>query len=361
MPFSETLKAKVRKKAHLACCLCKSIGVEVHHIIPEEESGPDTEDNAAPLCSSCHDSYGANPKKRKFIQEARDLWYDIREKRFASDPQRLDDMKRLLENIESHVQSSNYPLLSFALFYTLRHTTTRDAIERTFKNVQGYKSLKSDLLKLLGTTRIGGHGIYNSIEFSPNESHCTLDKQSLASLIENHSGFGESAIKSPIETTIECFFPNTGTEPDKPSLILEKAFDDSKPRNVRSLELFDDVIYQDVFATGWEVTNPSRRAWSINHLQGALVRLQMKFMSFDDINLQRPPRFHNLHMYFGRSTPHILFFKAEQLEQPVVMEDPHPVAKWNFSNIGMTARELLMRYEFHIDDELFFNQLSQVV
>ncbi len=28
MPFSESLKTQVRKKAHLACCLCKSLGVE---------------------------------------------------------------------------------------------------------------------------------------------------------------------------------------------------------------------------------------------------------------------------------------------------------------------------------------------
>lgn len=360
MPFTESIKATVRKRAHLACCLCKSMGVEVHHILPQEEGGLDTEDNAAPLCPSCHECYGANPQKRKFIREARDLWYEICERRYASDPQRLDEMKRLLENIESHVQSSHYPLLPFALFYTLRHTTTPDAIERTFKSARGYKSLKSDLLKLVGITRIGGHGIYNSIEFSPNESHCTLDKQSLKSLIENHSGLGESAIKGPLETTIDFFLPDSGSEPDKPSLVLKKAFED-RPQNVRNLELFDDVIFQDVFDTGWEVTNPSKRAYGITDLRGARVRLQMKFMSFDDVNLQRPPRFHNLHMYFGRSTPHILFFKAEQIETPVVMEDPHPVAKWNLSNIGMTARELLMRYEFHINDELFSNQLRHVV
>ncbi|QWR76243.1 HNH endonuclease [Candidatus Magnetomonas plexicatena] len=360
MPFNEALKIKIRKKAHLACCLCKSMGVEVHHIIPQEEGGADTEDNAAPLCPSCHETYGANSQKRKFIREARDLWYEICEKRFAADPHRLDDMQRLLENIESHVQSSNYPLLPFALFYTLRHTTTPATIERTFQNVQGYKSLKSDILKLVGTVQLGGHGFYNPIELSPNESHCKLDKKAIASLIENHSGFGESVIKGPMETTIEFFFTNAKSEPDKPSLVLEKAFED-KPRNVGSLELFDDVIFQDVFATGWEVTNPSKRAWSINHLQGAKVCLQMKFMSFDDINLRRSPRFHNLHMYFGKSTPHILFLKAAQFIHLNVMEDPHPVAKWNFSNIGMTAREMLMRYEFQIDDELFFNQLSQIV
>ena len=102
MAFSEALKLKVRKKAHLSCCLCKAIGVEVHHIIPQEENGPDTEENAAPLCPSCHEAYGANPQKRKFIREARDLWYEICEKRYASDIDRLDEIKRLLQNTVSY-------------------------------------------------------------------------------------------------------------------------------------------------------------------------------------------------------------------------------------------------------------------
>lgn len=89
MAFSEPLKAKIRRKSHHQCCLCKAIGVEVHHIIPQEEGGPDTEENAAPLCPSCHETYGANPQKRKFLREARDLWYEICEKRYASDADRL--------------------------------------------------------------------------------------------------------------------------------------------------------------------------------------------------------------------------------------------------------------------------------
>lgn len=78
------------------------MGVEVHHIISQEENGPDTEDNAVPLCPSCHEAYGANPQKRKFIREARELWYEICEKHFASDPERLDEIKRLLKNTVSY-------------------------------------------------------------------------------------------------------------------------------------------------------------------------------------------------------------------------------------------------------------------
>lgn len=102
MAFNDAVKLKVKRKAHFTCCLCKALGVEVHHIIPQEEVGPDTEDNAAPLCPSCHEAYGANPQKRKFIREARDFWYEICEKRYASDSDRFDEIKDLLKNTVSY-------------------------------------------------------------------------------------------------------------------------------------------------------------------------------------------------------------------------------------------------------------------
>lgn len=78
--FPEELKATVRKQSHYRCCLCRRLGIEIHHIIPLAEGGSDDEDNAAPLCPSCHDIYGANTEKRKFIRETRDFWY-----RYCSD------------------------------------------------------------------------------------------------------------------------------------------------------------------------------------------------------------------------------------------------------------------------------------
>lgn len=101
MGFTEALKSRVRKRAHLSCCLCKALGIEVHHIIPQEDDGPDTEDNAVPLCPSCHETYGSNPQKRKFIREARDLWFEICEKRYVTDSRLLADVKSMLEQVAS--------------------------------------------------------------------------------------------------------------------------------------------------------------------------------------------------------------------------------------------------------------------
>src|SRR5262249_22533251 len=35
----------------------------------------------APLCPSCHDTYGGNPDKRKWIREMRDFWWEFCEKK----------------------------------------------------------------------------------------------------------------------------------------------------------------------------------------------------------------------------------------------------------------------------------------
>ena len=84
--------------------------------VPQHENGPDTEDNAAPLCPSCHETYGANPKKRRLILGRRDLWYEICEKR-SSDTHRLRAISEVLKGIATKqdlkrlsVQNSAYVL-----------------------------------------------------------------------------------------------------------------------------------------------------------------------------------------------------------------------------------------------------------
>lgn len=99
MAFTEALKIRIRQKAHYCCCLCHHLEVEVHHIVPQSEGGADGEDNAAPLCASCHETYGANRQKRKFIREARDHWYDVCRDRFKSDPDGLAEIRRALEKL----------------------------------------------------------------------------------------------------------------------------------------------------------------------------------------------------------------------------------------------------------------------
>ena len=101
MPFSDAIKSIVKKKADFSCCICHKKYVEVHHIKPQAEGGQDTEDNAAPLCPSCHELYGANPTKRKFIRETRDHWYEICAKGYSEN---LFQYKELLKDFVTKEQ-----------------------------------------------------------------------------------------------------------------------------------------------------------------------------------------------------------------------------------------------------------------
>lgn len=101
MAFPESVTKEVKRKAHFHCCLCKALGVEIHHIVPQAEHGPNTLENAAPLCPSCHETYGANQTKRKFIREARDLWYEICEKRYAPDASLLQEVREAVSSTAS--------------------------------------------------------------------------------------------------------------------------------------------------------------------------------------------------------------------------------------------------------------------
>lgn len=76
MGFPESIKKEVRERAAFQCCRCHKVGIEVHHIIPEEYGGADDIGNAAPLCPNCHDDFRANPEKRKAIFEMREWWYN---------------------------------------------------------------------------------------------------------------------------------------------------------------------------------------------------------------------------------------------------------------------------------------------
>jgi len=104
--FPESIKKLVKAKAHFQCCRCRNIGVEVHHIIPQKDGGPNNFDNAAPLCKNCHTDFGDNPMKRKEIKEMRDWWY-----------KKCDEMYKsiviLKEKTEPKILTKEFPVVFF--------------------------------------------------------------------------------------------------------------------------------------------------------------------------------------------------------------------------------------------------------
>jgi hypothetical protein len=110
MAFSEAQKVEIRKKAHLRCCLCHSMGVEVHHIVPQARGGTDDIENGAPLCPSCHEIYGANAEKQKFVREARDFWYEYCERGSGIDSTQIREISNRLETIATKSDLEKYAI-----------------------------------------------------------------------------------------------------------------------------------------------------------------------------------------------------------------------------------------------------------
>lgn len=105
MAFSLQTINQVKEKAAFRCCRCQSIGIEAHHIISQRDKGPDTFDNAAPLCPNCHTWFGGNPEKHKEITQMRDWWYKKVEELYnptAVNYQLLNDINTKVEALTTN-------------------------------------------------------------------------------------------------------------------------------------------------------------------------------------------------------------------------------------------------------------------
>lgn len=156
MPFSEKTKRIAKQKSAFRCCLCHNPFVEIHHIIPQEEGGPDALDNAAPLCSSCHDLYGGNPDKRKTIRQMRDAWWELMEKREANilATTELDDTIRIKadRNYKGSLKS-NYAAIFHTVFADEDFETAASHIFDLVKQAQALQPNQKRILLLV----IEGH------------------------------------------------------------------------------------------------------------------------------------------------------------------------------------------------------------
>lgn len=179
MVFTELLKKEVRKRCHMRCCLCHELGVEIHHIVPQEQGGPDSPDNAAPLCPTCHERYGANPEKRKFIREARENWYSICDQRYRSDSGKIDELYKLLSQHLTNKPPSGSKATGLTLAELMRWLYALDVTKRNVKcehvefayefifggsvdeEVDNIKREFADKLGVLSAKRLCAFGLYH--------------------------------------------------------------------------------------------------------------------------------------------------------------------------------------------------------
>lgn len=75
MGFSEKVKEEARRKSGFRCVICQEPFVEVHHIIPQNEGGEDTIENAAPplecICREIKEEFDADIKVGSYLGKAK--------------------------------------------------------------------------------------------------------------------------------------------------------------------------------------------------------------------------------------------------------------------------------------------------
>lgn len=151
MSFSLQITNQVKEKSAFQCCRCRSIGIEVHHIIPQKDGGPDTFENAAPLCPNCHSLFGDNPIKRKEITHMRNWWYKMVERTYP-----IEDINyKLLNNINTKIEA-----------LTDNKDKALDELKITLKNA----AIEAIEQMTAGTARTTASGIANATIASPSPS-----------------------------------------------------------------------------------------------------------------------------------------------------------------------------------------------
>ncbi len=173
MAFTENLKLKVKKMAAFRCCRCHEIGVDIHHIIPQAESGPDDIDNAAPLCQNCHDRFGANPEKRKEIKQMRDWWYEtVKEKYGDKDSEKLGEINDIVLKIQQTQEGQGAELRELTQKLDLKLEELKESQPAiTPRNVQQIAGMYISATKL-------GRGVYANF-------HCGKCNYSSAFLVSD--------------------------------------------------------------------------------------------------------------------------------------------------------------------------------
>lgn len=111
MPFPQSIREQALLACKRYCCYCEKysgLNMEVHHIIQEADGGPNTFDNAIPVCLNCHATIGAyntrHPKGTKYsskeLKKIRDDFYKRIKKIPRKADQKSDADKKLLETFK---------------------------------------------------------------------------------------------------------------------------------------------------------------------------------------------------------------------------------------------------------------------
>jgi HNH endonuclease len=165
MDFPESVKLEAKRRAHYQCVICRrSAFLHVHHITPQGEDGPADLDNAAPLCVECHDLYGNDRAKRKWVREARDFWWE-----FCAKQESHSDaiaLRARIDQLQTQITLGHQELLSefkSLVVGQLRSTEAAVSSARTVEEVAQASSTTSLRGTIRGPTSLLDGVVYPSL------------------------------------------------------------------------------------------------------------------------------------------------------------------------------------------------------
>lgn len=128
MGFPQKEADELLAQCHRRCCICHrfcGIKMELDHIIPKEQKGPDTIDNAIPLCFECHAEVhlynDKHPRGRKYhpdeLKKHKEQWLET----CAKFPQLLVEMPSTADAgpLSALITELEYNNLAAKLYETL--------------------------------------------------------------------------------------------------------------------------------------------------------------------------------------------------------------------------------------------------
>lgn len=113
-------------------------------------------ENAAPLCTLCHDTYGHSRNWRAFIRNARDWWWDKVEKIYG--PKQISEIERIVKPLLAEEATTTRQAIEEAKKELIRHIDFRIEELTYLRKKAEYDPTPGLLLSGIGTTISGGTG-----------------------------------------------------------------------------------------------------------------------------------------------------------------------------------------------------------
>jgi hypothetical protein len=183
MAFSESAAHQLLVACKRHCCVCwRRCGfrIELHHIVPLADGGPDDIENAIPVCFDCHaEIESTGPRGRRFraeeLREHKRRWIDL----VANSPSALiaaaqqqaetGPLEALLAELEYNLVAATLPSREGFPPFAVRQfdrTIATNAIaalpentRRKLLNLYGFMNrLNYHLQEMIAVDRSGGHG-----------------------------------------------------------------------------------------------------------------------------------------------------------------------------------------------------------